>query len=108
MTDLTGRTFGQLTVLTKAESVRGWERWVVRCICGTTRIVGAANLRNGNTKSCGCAERTGNGKGIARHLGVREAAAQRAERDSQRAVRDYLARRVAKREPMMGEGEWMS
>lgn len=108
MTDLTGRVFGQLTVLHSASALHGGRtpRWVVRCTCGAHRVVGATNLKNGNTRSCGCAEREG--KGLARAQGVREAAAQRAERDSQRAVRDYLARREAKREPMMGEGEWMA
>lgn len=29
----------------------------VRCECGQTREVAASNLRQGNTRSCGCAER---------------------------------------------------
>lgn len=48
--DLTGNTYGQLTVIEHVER----SKWKVRCSCGTERVVERANLVNGRTKSCGC------------------------------------------------------
>lgn len=54
--DMTGMTFGRLTVMalcaTLAESVGA--RWTCFCLCGTTTVVLGQSLRNGATKSCGC------------------------------------------------------
>ena len=53
--DLTGQTFGALTVLRRAENgpdARG--RWVCQCVCGTITTVTAARLKSGHTRSCGC------------------------------------------------------
>lgn len=47
--DLSGRTFGRLTVVAAAA-----EGWVCRCQCGTTKTVRAGNLIAGRTQSCGC------------------------------------------------------
>lgn len=58
--DLTGKTFGRLKVLERAENdVNGRTRWKCECQCSdkTILIVPAKNLRNGNTKSCGCIKR---------------------------------------------------
>lgn len=53
--DLTGRTFDRLTVLGRAiNSPSGRPRWSTKCLCGTLRIVHGADLRTGNTRSCGC------------------------------------------------------
>lgn len=53
--DLTGQTFGYLTVIERAEnSLSGKVRWRCKCKCGKEAIVNGSNLRNGNTKSCGC------------------------------------------------------
>src|ERR1700722_10513794 len=53
--DLTGRTFGQLTVL-RFSHIGDYQRryWVCRCECGsdTTRV--GSNLTSGNSVSCGC------------------------------------------------------
>lgn len=54
-TDLTGRCFGLLTVLTRQG--RGAKRkalWLCRCICGAEKVVIGNSLLSGNTKSCGC------------------------------------------------------
>ena len=54
--DLTGQTFGEVTVFKKAEplpTTKG-NRWWVRCSCGTEKIVSAKSLKSGDTKSCGC------------------------------------------------------
>ena len=52
--DLTGRKFGKLTPLAVAESTKYGPLWLCLCECGGTTEVLAGNLRNANTKSCGC------------------------------------------------------
>lgn len=54
--DMTGMTFGYLTVLRRAEAKTnaGKVRWHCRCICGREVVVVGAELRNGHTVSCGC------------------------------------------------------
>lgn len=53
--DLTGRQFGQLTVTQRSltRSHRG-VTWDCLCSCGKSRIAVGADLRTGDTKSCGC------------------------------------------------------
>lgn len=52
--DLTGRTFGQLTVLARAGGdSRRRATWTCRCSCGAVRTVRSDNLRSGYTASCG-------------------------------------------------------
>lgn len=54
-TDMTGRTYGKLTVVERAGSTRtGQATWLARCTCGNTTVVSGAFLRKGHTKSCGC------------------------------------------------------
>lgn len=57
--DLTGKTFGSLTVIEQANSrvsPNGTSRTMWKCICecGNETVVSSADLRNGSTKSCGC------------------------------------------------------
>lgn len=53
--DLTGRTFGRLTVIQFAgTNKRGSYMWLCECECGNTKVVDGADLRRGGTKSCGC------------------------------------------------------
>lgn len=58
--DLTGRTFGRLTVLEAAGHVlRGQRkervgRWLCRCSCGNECLVVRAQLISNKTHSCGC------------------------------------------------------
>ena len=53
--DLTGHTYGRLTVIHRADNDKhGLTRWVCRCECGNEVIVSSSHLRKGNTKSCGC------------------------------------------------------
>lgn len=60
--DLTGQTFGFLTVLNRAESryesgsKRGY--WKCQCKCGTIKELPTSNLTSGNTNSCGCYKHT--------------------------------------------------
>lgn len=53
--DLTGQVFGRLTVICKPENIEK-STWLCKCSCGSDKevyVVGA-DLRRGNTKSCGC------------------------------------------------------
>lgn len=54
--DLTGKTFGQLTVLERGPSTgkktNAW--WTCQCSCGSVVTVDGNKLRNGRAKSCGC------------------------------------------------------
>lgn len=54
--DLTNRTFGMLTVITRAEDIkRGRPMWLCRCECGnTTSVLSTALLKPNGTQSCGC------------------------------------------------------
>ena len=47
--NLTGKTYHRLTAVSPAG-----KDWLWRCECGTEKIIPAANVKNGNTKSCGC------------------------------------------------------
>lgn len=49
-TDLTGQKFGRLTI----QEWAGNGKWQCLCECGNIVLVQTDNLKNGNTKSCGC------------------------------------------------------
>lgn len=63
--DLHGQTFGRLTVLAQVkppDTPRSWRSlnwayWLCECQEGNRVVVRGANLRSGNTKSCGCFKR---------------------------------------------------
>lgn len=55
--DLTGKRFGKLVVLRRAEnSKNGRARWLCQCDCGNQTITEGTDLRRKNrpTRSCGC------------------------------------------------------
>lgn len=57
--DLTGKTFGRLTVLSFA-GIAARKRaytWLCQCACGKTKTVISHCLRSGHTRSCGCLSR---------------------------------------------------
>lgn len=58
--DLTGRTFGRLTVVRRAADdylLSRETQWSCRCACGNPVIVRRSSLVSANTKSCGCLQR---------------------------------------------------
>ena len=56
--DLTGQKFGRLNVVSLSPKRSGGHlHWVCDCECGNTITVLGYNLRNGNTKSCGCLQK---------------------------------------------------
>ena len=52
--DLTGKTFGRLTVKEKKGNSGGKSLWLCSCSCGAERVVRGVHLRNGRQVSCGC------------------------------------------------------
>ena len=53
--DIKGKKYGRLTVVKDAGRDRfGQIIWECLCECGNTCTVKGADLRSGNTKSCGC------------------------------------------------------
>lgn len=54
LNDLTGRKFGRLTVLSRAENKKRRATWLCVCDCGKEKTVVGSNLIQGSTTSCGC------------------------------------------------------
>jgi len=53
--DLTGKRFGRLTVVSRAENnKRGEVQWLCKCDCGNETITRGNSLTMGRVKSCGC------------------------------------------------------
>ena len=53
--DLTGKTFGRLTVIERAKMRPGAEaHWRCSCSCGASKVIAGHALRSGKTRSCGC------------------------------------------------------
>ena len=50
-TDITGRKYGKLTVVSYNKELGKWE---CKCDCGNITFVKAYSLNSGHTKSCGC------------------------------------------------------
>lgn len=59
--DLTGRVFGNLTVLCRAgKSVHGAPLWLCQCVCGNLHTTTTGCLTSGSSKSCGCLKHKAN------------------------------------------------
>jgi hypothetical protein len=55
--DLVGQEFGRLVVIKQAGQAKNkCALWTCRCGCGNTIVVRSDSLRNGGSKSCGCAK----------------------------------------------------
>lgn len=53
--DLTGQTFGELTVLSlDIDNNSKGAYWICKCSCGNIKSISGSALRQGRTKSCGC------------------------------------------------------
>ena len=60
MIDITGQTFGKLTVIECVGKLDGKRYfWKCQCECGNIVIKEGSVLRSGNTKSCGCGKYDG-------------------------------------------------
>lgn len=66
--DLTGQKFGRLTAIKRVENTKNKDTlWLCKCDCGGETITRITNLRNGNTKSCGCLNKEHLLKSITKH-----------------------------------------
>ncbi len=100
--NLTGKRFGRLFVLARAENgVHAEVRWKCVCDCGTKTIVNGANMRAGNVSSCGCLARElssqrlkTHGDGNASLYNVWDGIIQRCYNPKSRKFRDYGARGI--------------
>lgn len=66
--DLSGLTFGLLTVLERAYTNKNVLYWKCQCKCGSIINVPTNNLKSGNTSSCGCINYSIGEKNIAKWL----------------------------------------
>lgn len=64
--DITGSTFGELTVIGRLESRNGFSQWRCLCTCGKETSAITHDLKSGHTKSCGCLRY----KGRHNHTGI--------------------------------------
>jgi len=51
--DITGQRFGRLVAVRPGAP----RKWLFRCDCGTEKEMQSANVKSGNTTSCGCARK---------------------------------------------------
>ena len=64
LVDLTGKRFGRLVVLQRAEKNIGkHSAWLCKCDCGTLKIIRGDHLRHRKTTSCGCYENEARSRG---------------------------------------------
>jgi len=73
MYDLTGKTFGKLTVLCRSKEAGGkgkHAKWHCKCECGNETDVLSFNLRSGHTTSCGCLHKSMMKRGLRRSHGL--------------------------------------
>jgi len=52
--DLTGQKFNRWSVLERTNNKQGRSMWLCRCNCKNEKIVSGHDLKNGDSKSCGC------------------------------------------------------
>lgn len=52
--DITGKKYNKLTVLSFYDIKDNKSRWLCQCECGNKKILFGKDIKNGNTKSCGC------------------------------------------------------
>jgi hypothetical protein len=57
--DITGLRFGRLVVIRRSDNnAEGKPCWLCHCDCGQLFTLSGANLKSGNTVSCGCYRRS--------------------------------------------------
>src|SRR5690554_4754633 len=99
--DLTGKTFGLLTVIEHAgvqESAGGarFQMWRCRCECGGEKVSRSNNLVSGRNKSCGCRSHGHKKHGLYGHplRSTRSSMIQRCENSNSPAYPDYGGRGI--------------
>ena len=96
-TDLTGMTFGRLTVVSKSDKIVNYGvAWNCKCECGKETVVTTHALKSGGTQSCGCGRggQIKHGKSKTRLYGVWCGMIRRCEETTNPAYRWYGAKGV--------------
>ena len=65
--DLTGKTFGRLSVIEKSGNSGGKSLWKCACLCGKEVVVRGVHLRQGRQVSCGCYRSENTSKRLTKH-----------------------------------------
>lgn len=52
--DLSGQTFGYLTVMQYSKTINRAAYWLCQCICGSEKIIRGNHLKSNRITSCGC------------------------------------------------------
>lgn len=70
--DLTGQTFGRLTVINRANinTIENKPYWNCCCKCGKITVVRGSDLRRGSTESCGCLQKERSAKHAKEQKGI--------------------------------------
>lgn len=101
--NLTGQSFGRLTVIEKATKRCNGQSamWICKCDCGNTIVVRSGDLRSGKTKSCGClrkeitsAKRKTHGKSNSRLFSIWCAVKKRCMCETDKQYKDYGGRGI--------------
>jgi hypothetical protein len=102
--DLTGRTFGRLTVRERAGSRGKHALWLCDCACGRTVDAMSHHLLAGRVRSCGCLVSDTNSRPehAARNAAIRQARQQ--GRSYASLASDFGLSREYVRRVCMGEG----
>lgn len=68
----TGKKYGLLTVIERANSKNGETKWICQCDCGRKTVVRGRNLTSGAIKSCGCLRKERAAEGHTTHGASKE------------------------------------
>jgi hypothetical protein len=93
MTDLTGNTYGKLTVVSRAKNKGRHIYWLCKCECGNTKEVKGDHLKSGSIKSCGCIVRK-HGKEGTRLYNIWQSMLHRCENPKDKSYSDYGGRGI--------------
>lgn len=68
--DLTGNTYGELTVIRYShnDKVTRSPKWLCRCSCGNEKAIYGYALEHGHYRSCGCKRDSKRDAGLKRHI----------------------------------------
>lgn len=97
--DLVGMKFGKLTVIERAQSIKGRTAFKCICDCGNTKVVKSGLLISGKTRSCGCLavnnfNQTTHGKSCTKLYGVWSTMKSRCNNTNTEHYKNYGARGI--------------
>ncbi|MEG6615386.1 hypothetical protein V6C27_02940 [Peptococcaceae bacterium 1198_IL3148] len=106
--DLTGQTFGRLTVIKLSKEIKSGNRyrkyWLCICECGNKKDVRTDSLTSGNVRSCGCIKKEQDHKNLTKNhrhkmsgtrlYGIWQKMKDRCYNKNVRSYKDYGARGI--------------